>query len=144
MRIVFVENDHYQAALVRSFFGRFNDIELHILRTELEFRRWLRRVPFRSPDVVILDMVLDWTSVDDYYPAPPDVIAEGTITAGLRCLDLLRGNDMTRGIPVVFYTNCNERDLEPWTSDSVKCLSKDLGDIRPLKDLVEVLVGASR
>jgi CheY-like chemotaxis protein len=117
MKFLVVENDHLQYEWIKdslqgSFFGSWN---IERIRTELEFCNSLERIAKERPNVIIMDVMLQWTTASENLEReepPPHVATEGHHRAGLRCERRLSENPRTRTIPVILYTVLERADLE--------------------------------
>lgn len=114
MNIIIVENDYLQYDWMKDIFRRyFPDYRITQIKTELEFCNQLEKIAAKPPDVIIMDVMLQWTTPSENVETPPDeVIEAGHHTAGLRCEERLRGNRRTKSIPVILYTVLEQSDLE--------------------------------
>jgi CheY-like chemotaxis protein len=106
MRILLVEDDHLQFGPTLDNLEReFHGASFTRIRTESEFRAKFKEIAANKPDVIIMDVMLPWDDPDPDLKVPEDVLAGGGIgRAGIRCKELLAGNEQTRDIPVFFYT----------------------------------------
>jgi CheY-like chemotaxis protein len=132
--VYLIEDDYDQADDIIKHLAGQSDIEVVHIATEARFRRDLREI-IAVADVVILDVMIDWTSPDECAPIPEEVRSERAYEAGIRCMRMLRAEAST-AIPIIFYTHCSERDLEDYLGPAIAFLEKDLGDPRPLLDLI--------
>jgi CheY-like chemotaxis protein len=113
MRILLVEDDIIQSdficdALEQEFPGG----EVELIKTEQEFRSRLDNIAKRTPDVVIMDVMLRWTDPSpDQVPSPEDVREEGHYRAGFRCRKLLSERGQTKDVPVILYTVLDHADI---------------------------------
>jgi len=114
MNIVIVENDYLQYDWMEDVFRRyFPDWNVSQIKTELEFRNKLEQLAVRPPNVIIMDVMLQWTTPSENVQRPPKEVSEGGHhTAGLRCEELLRKDKRTEDIPVILYTVLERADLE--------------------------------
>lgn len=145
MLILLIEDDYMTAELIgrklRHYF-KIKPDELTEIATELEFRQNLDQMAQDKPNVILLDVMLQWTEVSDAIePRPEDVRAGGKYRAGFRCLKLLAEHKGTRNIPVVLYSAMGKPDLESdlqTLPPHVKFVLKDsdfeslMGELRPL------------
>ncbi len=112
MRILIVEDDYLQADLLRQILvDRYGSVETDRVKSESAFRNRMSEIRKQPPDLILLDVMLQWTDRDTYLPAPDDVIKGEFYRAGLRCERLLRDDSITRKIPVILYTMLESRDL---------------------------------
>ncbi len=112
--IVVVEDDHLQAEpLAEHLECEFGAVSIRTLRTESEFRGALPAFRTDRPDLVVMDVMLQWTKPSPNQPVPPpDVVEGGYFRAGLRCAQLLLDDERLRGVPVILYTILERADLE--------------------------------
>ena len=111
---VVVEDDHLQESPLTSHLAvDFPDATLETLTTEEQFRAHLPDMWTRTPDIVIMDVMLKWASPrPDLPPVPDDVAAGRYYRAGLRCARLMLDDHRLRRVPVVLYTILERSDLE--------------------------------
>ncbi|HET9257199.1 MAG TPA: hypothetical protein VFO16_18645 [Pseudonocardiaceae bacterium] len=112
--IVIVEDDHLQEAPLQDYLtGAIAGAQIETICTELEFRTRLPALRAHVPDIVVMDVMLRWTSPAPGAVAPPDDVASGGYyRAGLRCARLLASDSQLCGVPVIFYTILERSDLE--------------------------------
>jgi len=111
---VVVEDDHLQAVPLADYLDTsFEGAQVITLGSEHEFRTHLPKMRKEPPDLVLMDVMLRWTFPSPTAPSPPeDVEAGGYYRAGLRCANLMHGDQRLRGVPVVLYTILERSDLE--------------------------------
>jgi CheY-like chemotaxis protein len=114
MNILVVEDDHQQAKLIKERLeSRFARSEVVVIKTEFEFRNRLAALLKNPPHLVIMDVMLRWTTAERDLPeAPPEVVEQGFYRAGLRCRQLLASSPSTARVPVIFYTFLEPKDLK--------------------------------
>jgi len=114
MYILVVDDDYLQADWVVGRLKRFfPNSKIEVMETEQEFRSRLGELSNHPPDVIIMDVMLRWTSPSAEMPNwPKDVEKEGFYSAGFRCEKLLSGNDRLKHVPLIFYTVLERADLE--------------------------------
>ena len=112
--ILVVEDDHLQEGpLVDEINDAFPDGRVRSIYTEREFREELTGLHREAPDLVIMDVMLRWADPRPNSPDPPEEVAcDGFYRAGLRCAELIAGDDELRTIPVILYTILEKDDLE--------------------------------
>lgn len=143
MRILLIEDDYMQAEwMSRALRHRFKSVPEEIA-TEHEFRQQLERVAQHPPDVILMDAMLQWTTVSDSIAErPAKVEAGGKYRAGFRCLELLAARAETKNIPVVLYSAMGKLDLEDELQNlppHVKFVLKD-SDLESLIDAIRELL----
>jgi CheY-like chemotaxis protein len=112
-KILVVEDDYlardWMCAALRNAFG--NDAVGEIAN-ELEFQTRFQEILEVPPAIIVMDMLLPWTSpAPNLQPPPERVDREGIYTAGLRCKEMLEKDHRTRNIKVLFYTVLSRDDL---------------------------------
>jgi CheY-like chemotaxis protein len=112
--ILVVEDDHLQEGpLVDEINDAFPGSRVKSIYTEREFREELTVLHREAPDLVIMDVMLRWADPRPNSPDPPEeVVRDGFYRAGLRCAELIAGDDELRTIPVILYTILEKDDLE--------------------------------
>lgn len=112
--ILVVEDDHLQEGpLVDEINDAFPGSRVKSIYTEREFREELTGLHSEAPDLVIMDVMLRWADPRPNSPDPPEeVVRDGFYRAGLRCAELIAGDDELRTIPVILYTILEKDDLE--------------------------------
>jgi CheY-like chemotaxis protein len=112
--IVVVEDDHLEEGPLGEYLaGAFEGADVLTMATECEFRESLPRLRTRVPDLVVMDVMLRWSSPSPHPVDPPaDVVRSGYYRAGLRCARLLADDEQLRAVPVILYTILERSDLE--------------------------------
>jgi CheY-like chemotaxis protein len=113
MKILIVEDNAMQADWMnQELTRRLPKIEIDMCDTECEFHANFENIAANPPDVVLMDVMLNWTHpAENMVPRPPAVAEAGIWRAGIRCEKLLRGDPRTKDIPVVLYTSLAESNL---------------------------------
>src|ERR1051325_11491658 len=118
MRIILVEDDYWQSDWISLHLKTNFKVSPEQVFTEYDFHKQFESYMQKPPDAVIMDVMLPWTeAAEDMEPRPPKVKEEGAYRAGLRCRELLAGNERTKNIPVIFYTVLDKNDLESELQD---------------------------
>jgi DNA-binding NarL/FixJ family response regulator len=112
--IVVVEDDFLQEGPLQEHLqNTFPAARIETLSTESEFRERLAGLRDEKPDLVILDMMLRWTSPRPDLPEPPPDVVDGDyFRAGFRCAELMAKDDELNRVPVIIYTILERSDLE--------------------------------
>src|ERR1017187_6241080 len=113
--ILIVEDDYLQAKWMREQLLRaFRDVSIQLIDSEREFHSVFPTIAATPPDVVILDVMLPWTRLDDVFKNPavelPDPALDSR-SAGIRCLTLLQADPRTRYVPVIVNSVLHRMDL---------------------------------
>jgi len=105
MRIAWIVEDNAKSLSEVKGIIRKRRLQILGIPTQRQFVEVLSAIgPARhAPDIVILDLRLPW---DD-----PSVLAKNAIAGGLKCLGLLRQEQLTRNVPVVVYSAFVHNDL---------------------------------
>lgn len=110
--IVIVEDDYLQDGLVETYLqDALPDVAVTTIATESEFRERMPGLRKAAPDVVIMDAMLPWASLESRVPKPPEVQADGYFRAGLRCAKLMSEDAQLSAVPVIIYTILERSDL---------------------------------
>jgi CheY-like chemotaxis protein len=112
--ILVVEDDHLQEGpLVDQIKDAYPDGRVKSIYTEYEFRDFLTKLRRETPDLVIMDVMLRWADPKPGNAHPPqEVLDGGFYRAGLRCAELIAGDDKLQAVPVILYTILEKDDLE--------------------------------
>ena len=111
--VVLVEDDPMAANWVADHLTRVFDVQVKLIRTELGFREQIEQFRRDPPQAFVIDMILPWTEPGPVLTrAPREVLTEGNYRAGLRCQRLLAAHEVTRQIPVIFFSAFPSRDFE--------------------------------
>lgn len=143
MRIVLVEDDHFQAESISSGIkSRFPNAVVTREKTESGFHARLESLVAEPPDLIILDVMLPWALADRKMPeAPAQVRDEGFYRAGLRCRDLLQSRDETKKVPVILYSILERDDLKGDHADAqLPTYLPKKADLKPLLDKIAELL----
>ena len=138
MRFLLIEDDHLQAAGIRSNLKEaFPSAEFDTISTESEFRSRFDEIKKTHYDVAIVDVMLRWANPAPQMPEQPeDVRKGGFFRAGLRCRERLEGETK---IPVVIYTVLNSSHLPEGTDFVEK--SGDLSSlVEKIKEVLKTRV----
>jgi CheY-like chemotaxis protein len=113
MKILIVEDNSIQLEWMNDELARrFPNAKIQECDTECGFRAAFEDIAADPPDVVLMDVMLNWTHPsENMVPRPPAVVEAGIWRAGIRCEKLLREDPRTKDIPVVLYTSLAESNL---------------------------------
>ena len=114
MRFILVEDDPRQAeALVIDLKAAFPSTQLTWVASEHDFATLLPTLEPSPPDLVLIDMMLQWARPSRTIPPRPAEVSEGGFRrAGLRCVKRLRRISSTRVVPVILYSALDRQDLK--------------------------------
>ncbi|MSV28121.1 MAG: response regulator transcription factor [Bryobacterales bacterium] len=121
MTIWLIEDDPLMGILIREALkSAFPEVEIELIKTELGFQRKLSSIWDTANSVVILDVMLPWTTIEwdvaegSTVEPPPKGYDEtgGLYRAGIRCLGALRQDENGKEIPVIIYTVLTQGDVE--------------------------------
>ena len=105
-RILLVEDDPFHAQVVCAALKSKIGCGVHVVASEKDFRNEYEELWYAA----ILDQMMPWTTEDDRDPfsgAP----AEGPMRAGSRCYQMLKDKSLTKEVPVVFFTNLEQKTI---------------------------------
>jgi CheY-like chemotaxis protein len=113
MKILIVEDNSIQLEWMNDELARrFPSAKIQECDTEYGFRSAFEKIAADPPDVVLMDVMLNWTHpAEDMEPRPPAIAEAGIWRAGIRCQKMLRGDPRTKDIPVLLYTSLAESSL---------------------------------
>jgi len=144
INILLIEDDALQASYIRTALVSGGDFAITTYSTEAVFRREFVSISRTPPDLFIMDLMIPWTDVEMLEEMPPQIAAEGSYTAGLRCLRMIREDSITANLPVLFYSVSEHWEVIPAQDPLTQHVSKDLGDLRPLVSRVKEMLGLSK
>lgn len=110
LKILFLEDDHRQRTPTREALEAGLDAEVETKRTEWEFVRDFEAIASSRPHVVVIDAMLQWGNAPGM-EKPSDEITRNPQKAGVRCVQKLRDDPRTAGLPVVVYSIFPRQDL---------------------------------
>jgi len=108
-------SDWLQESIERDFVNMNPEVE--VLESESEFvLQWVpqfEKSPKHPPDVIVIDIMLKWTSpARNQPPRPLDAIKGGYVRGGLRCFDLIRNHHLLSRSHVILLTILTKNDLD--------------------------------
>ena len=115
MYILVVEDDILQFETIERSIMESNKLSkarLERVKTELEFHEKFEDIANDNPTVILMDIMLKWTSKDRLVEPPKEVEEKGFYRAGLRCERMLANDKRTQNIPVFIYSVLGREDLE--------------------------------
>jgi CheY-like chemotaxis protein len=146
MDILLLEDDHNQVELiVAELRGGFPAAKIVTISTERDFRSRFEEIAVNPPAIFLIDIMVRWTdSEPNLEVRPQEVKEEGFYRAGLRCLKLIKLDDRTKDIPVIFYTVLENHDLtgQMDLSEKIVYLQKE-SSFGPLLAQIRYLTSAS-
>ena len=144
-RIVAVEDDHQDATWIRDELHASLNANVEVIPCERDFVAMLPAFGQKRPDLIIFDVMLRWATSSEELEreveqgkVPKDVIEEGFIRAGLRCVARLKSRDDTKDIPYLVYTGLQANHF----SESEDVI--DVADIITKSDDIKPLITAVR
>ena len=149
LRILLVEDEYLFASVIRAdVMEEFpsGTVKITILTTESQFNhRFKEGVAAEPVDVVILDVMIRWTSPDQPEPKSDEALAKGYYTAGIRCLEKLRARKDTAHVPVIIHSNLSreetEQKLEGVSKGDLQIIPKS-GDRQPLLKALQTIANS--
>ncbi len=105
-RVLLVEDDHLQSEMaVEALHASLPDTRITVIRTEHEFRTKFPGIVSNPPDLVVMDVLLNWSYDFNNYPVKPEEVERGKVyTAGLRCQRLLARHPATENTQVLLWS----------------------------------------
>jgi DNA-binding NarL/FixJ family response regulator len=108
MRIILVEDDWlFEQSIREAVQDAFPNASIESICTELEFHQSLGRLIDKSPDLIILDIMLRWTDPGPEMDISP-LVASFQL-AGLRCRQLL--HRYCPHIPIILHSILTSEDI---------------------------------
>ena len=106
MRIVVVEDDRLQAGAIGDQLEEcLPGSTVLPVPTERAFLELLPELVRSPPDLIVLDVMLQWDEPGNGQEQPPaDVQESGFYRSGFRCVDLLLHTPETQHLPIIIYT----------------------------------------
>lgn len=129
--IVLIEDDDMQAGWVKKQLMSepwLDEPRWLWIETEHEFRQKLPELGADPPDLIIMDVMLNWAvAAPDMASPPEDVNQGGYVRAGLRCERMLAESPSTQNIPVILFTILEYHNLKAELPDreDIYFVSKD-------------------
>lgn len=138
LTIVVVEDDHQDATWIRDELHASLNANVPVIQCERDFVAMLPALGQKRPDLIIFDVMLRWATSSEELEqeveqgkVPKDVIEEGFIRAGLRCVARLKGRDDTKDIPYLVYTGLQMNNFSEESIHVADIITKS-EDIKPL------------
>ena len=103
LQILVLEDDHLQARDLRHELEKVFDAEVRVISTEHEFRQVLPEIAEAPPRVAVLDRMVRWADPAPDMPLPPQEDWDPE-EAGLRCAELLEGDERTRSAKILLFS----------------------------------------
>lgn len=137
-RIVVVEDDHQDATWIRDELHASLNANVEVIACERDFVDVLPALGQKKPDIIIFDVMLRWATSSEELEreveqgkVPKNVIEEGFIRAGLRCVVRLKSRDDTKDIPYLVYTGLQTNHFSEEVIHVADIITKS-NDIEPL------------
>lgn len=86
------------------------------IATELEFREKFEVIACDPPDVIILDLMIPWTSKNRWVEPPPEIAEAGFYLAGARCEKMMASDDRTQNVPIIIHSIIDEEEIQNFIS----------------------------
>ncbi len=119
-RILVIEDDQNHADDLQRSLERLG-WGVDVISTEAEFRKRVQGFDARMYWLAIVDMMLRWTNPSrDMELRPPDVVEEGSYTAGLRCCRALAA----KGMRCIIFTALSPDSIPRRASDNFEIIHK--------------------
>lgn len=144
MQILVVEDDELQAtSLCMVLEKELPGATTTWVASESDLLQRLSLNELGVPDVIIMDVILRWAIVtEDFQDPPPEVLANGHYTAGIRCLKRLLDRPATSRTPVVVYSVLDRDDISDELSKlppHVTFLRKGVDDLQLVRVIRSLL-----
>jgi CheY-like chemotaxis protein len=138
LKIVVVEDDHQDATWIGDALRTTLNAHVLVISCERDFVSQLPEIGRNKPDMIIFDVMLRWaTSSEDLEreveqgKVPNEVIEEGFLRAGLRCVMRLKTRVDTKDIPYLIYTGLQTNNFSEEVIHLSDIITKS-DDIQPL------------
>jgi len=114
MKLLLIEDDPLQAEWVTSAFKRdFKHIEVWNIHTERGFLTQIDQIETWMPDLIILDVMIRWTDpAVEMSDVPEDIISEGFLNAGFRCMERISRSETLYAVPIIMYSVLATADIK--------------------------------
>ena len=135
--IVLVEDDDEQRAFIKLRLKEaFPRAAIQQIVSEEQFLRLARVGTFDRSNAVVMDLMLRWTTQENYVEMPEEIEREKYYKAGIRCVRALR----QRGgyVPCILYTLVEHQDV---ASDLSKLWGVDYVNKSEPQKLISMLEG---
>lgn len=137
-RIVVVEDDYQDATWIADELRSHLNALVEIIPCERDFVTRLPELAHERPSIIIFDVMLRWATSSEALEqemeqgkVPQDVIDEGFLRAGLRCLKRMQMREDTKDIPYLVYTGLKTNNFSEEVVHINDIITKS-EDIRPL------------
>jgi CheY-like chemotaxis protein len=147
LRIVVVEDDYQDATWIKDELQARLNAQVKVISCERDFVDELPKVGHEKPDIIIFDVMLRWATSSEALEqemeqgkVPKDVINEGFLKAGLRCVARLKRRDDTKDIPHLVYTGLQGNNFTEEVVHISDVITKS-DDISPLITAVRNKLG---
>jgi response regulator RpfG family c-di-GMP phosphodiesterase len=138
LTIVVVEDDHQDAIWISGELQASLSANVEVILCERDFVAKLPALGQQRPDLIIFDVMLRWATSSEELEreveegkVPENVIQEGFIRAGLRCVARLKSYDDTKDIPYLVYTGLQTNHFTEEVIHVADIITKS-DDIKPL------------
>lgn len=136
--IVVVEDDYQDATWISEELRARLNAQVEVIPCERDFVSALPRLGSRKPSIIIFDVMLRWAASSEELEreveeakVPADVLQEGFLRAGLRCLLRLKTREDTKDIPYLVYTGLKTNNFSEDVIHISSIITKS-DDITPL------------
>jgi DNA-binding NarL/FixJ family response regulator len=138
--ILVIEDDRIQADELRTRLEQNPGVRVHLISTELEFRKHIDDPETAGYALAVVDMMLRWTDpAKDMEMPDPETLKDGFYSAGLRCCRKLRD----RGVKCVIFTALDPARIPLEPSEQFSIVNKSRG-YTALLDAIKPLLGTPR
>jgi hypothetical protein len=137
-KIVVVEDDYQDATWISDELRSHLNAQVEVIQCERDFVMRLPDLGHERPAIIIFDVMLRWATSSEALEqemeqgrVPQEVIDEGFLKAGLRCLKRLKLREDTKDIPYLVYTGLKTNNFSEDVIHINDIITKS-EDIRPL------------
>ncbi|HEY4364218.1 MAG TPA: hypothetical protein VGN17_24825 [Bryobacteraceae bacterium] len=142
-RIIVVEDDHEDANWISEALRTSLRVSVEVVRCERDFVVRLPEFGKDKPDLLVFDVMLYWATSSEELEreveegkVPKDVLEEGFMRAGLRCVSRLTAREDTKDIPYLIYTGLQTNNFSQEVIHIRDIITKS-DDIKPLLTAVK-------
>lgn len=149
MKVLLVEDDHLQAACIRSTLEKhFTVPEIVLLSTVRDFHNALPTIAALPPDIIILDVLLRYDTPEGAVRLVRDesdaAARDYFYRSGLECLEAILTTPATAATPTILYSVLSREEI--WNASSqlpphIRCLEKGADDARLVRQIRSMLGG---
>jgi DNA-binding NarL/FixJ family response regulator len=142
-QIVLVEDDPQDAKHIREALEERLNAQVEVISSEKAFVDRIATFARNPPQLIVFDVMLRWASPSEDLErevregkVPQEVVEQGFLRAGIRCVQRLKSREDTAKVPYVLYTGLQVNNFVNETVVHITEIITKSEDIRPLVEAV--------